>query len=329
MNSLAVAADDDQRRVDQLLRKAFRDVPPGALARAVRMGDVRINGKRCSNDSRVSQGDIVTVPLWHRRQAPPRIERVQIRDGAIHLPNRLVVPILSRDADILALNKPAGIATHGPRELDEVVRAAARQEQWCEESVSFRPGPVHRLDRGTSGVQLFALSRGGAQLVTEQITARKSCKFYIAIVTGRVRTTVMVDTPMTYNREKQRAAVPGATTARTRIFPLATAGSGAVSLVGVYPETGRRHQIRAHCAHIGHPLVGDHTYGSTEAHAFFLHALVLSFPALEMRWHAPLNKEQFREFRQLFGDAAPIRQRIVETINALCPGAVNPGIFSL
>ncbi len=329
MNSLAVAADDDQRRIDQFLRKAFRDVPPGALARAIRMGDVRINGKRCTNDSRISRGDVVTVPPWHRNQPPPPIRHVHIRYGALQLPKGTGAPILSRDADILALNKPAGIATHGPGELDEIVRAAASQENWSKESVSFRPGPVHRLDRGTSGVQLFALSRAGAHLVTEQITARKSCKFYIAIVEGRVKRTVLADTPLTYDRDKQKALVPGQTAARTRIFPLATAGNGAASLVGVYPETGRRHQIRAHCAYLGHPLAGDRKYGSTKGQDFFLHALVLSFPALEMRWHAPLSKEQFREFRQLFGDAAPIRQRIVETIQALCPGAIDPSIFSL
>ncbi len=333
MRTLRVARDDHDRRLDRLLRKAFPLVPPGALARAVRTGAVLVNNRRGSNDQRVAEGDTVTVPAWENTGEQRRQPRLaELREDGIHMRSGEVIPILFRDDDCLAVNKPSGIATHGTGALDEVIRQIAATAGWWQESLSFRPGPVHRLDRETSGVQLFALSTEGARQITEEIAARRSCKLYLAVVEGRLARTTQVDLRLSYDRNKQTAVVHRDRTgssAATVITPLATTGNGRATLVAAVPETGRRHQIRAHCAAIGHPLRGDTRYGGSGTAGFLLHAVALALPAIGRQWNAPLPSGQFQRIRQDFGDGAPIRHRLAEVFQGVCTQAPEAGTIEL
>lgn len=349
MKEETIRSDDDGRRLDRVLRKAFPNVPPGAIAGAVRRGDVRINGKRAKNDTRVSAGDVMGFPDWsntgHGRKDPstvkdpPRLVSDNIVSG------QWSIPVVNRGDDWIALNKPAGLSTHGTGALDEMVRAIAAEKGWWSESLSFKPGPVHRLDRNTSGVQLFSLTAEGARTLTEQLRTRSVSKIYIALVTGYLTQRTDCNVRIAYDREKRTAVpepaeAPGRdralrrlrfTSAMTRFFPLAYTANGKAGLVAAVPETGRTHQIRCHAASLGIPLIGDEKYGGAPWEVFddqydvsrgdpryILHAAVFATAKPAMMWNAPLASATYGLLRRHFGDLSAIERRLNEVATAAC-----------
>lgn len=360
---LQVAQDDDDRRLDRLLRKAFPRVPPGALARAVRTGAVRVNGHRKDNEHRVHTGDVVTVPVWqdtgkgegrppgdHRshqrgssrpansrlrdsrygdarqgssRPGPPVTPPPRLAGDRIILDSGTVIPVLERTEDWIACSKPPGMVTHGPGGLDGIIRELAAQHRWWSESLSFRPGPVHRLDRQTSGVQLFSLTARGARELSEELASRRTCKLYVTVLTGTLTETLHADEHLSFDRTEGLArahAAPSSrgSTARTTFVPLAVRGDKSATLVAALPETGRRHQIRAHAAAHGMPLRGDKRYGGKPGDAYLLHALALAMPERRWQWNAPLFPRDFGDLRREFGDGAPLSRRLTEVWAARC-----------
>ena len=352
MAELQVATDDDGRRVDRVLRNGFPGVPPGAIAGAIRRGEVRLNDRKVRGDVRVREGDRLSVPDWSntgrsRRRPPDRAPSprhsgpppVRVQDGAIHAGDWRI-GIVDRSDDWLVLNKPPGLPVHGNEALDDMVRRAAAAQGWWRDSLSFRPGPVHRLDAGTSGVQLFSLSTEGARTLTEELRHRRVTKMYLAVVAGSIPRRMEIDRRLAYDRQRRRAVVEPTTgrppalrfaSARTSVIPVTTTADGSASLVAAFPRTGRTHQIRAHLAAEGLPLIGDESYdgpawntvaGSRERLAerkrMMLHALFIAFEQPQVAWTAPLQPGDFRMVRELFGDPAGIVRRLEEVATAAC-----------
>ncbi|SIP89073.1 23S rRNA pseudouridine955/2504/2580 synthase [Alkalispirochaeta americana] len=362
MISLAVKNDDHQRRLDRVLRKAFPQIPPGALARAVRRGAVRVNGRRCHHNSRLQEGDIITAPSWESSQEEPspsgspektretahepRLQNDQIIAGS------WTIPILERTPHWIALSKPQGLSSQGPASLEGILRDIARARGWWKESLSFRPGPVHRLDRNTTGVQLFALSTRGAQDLSQAFqTEGGTVKLYLAVLQGRLTDPLSVDLPLCYLNEKRKAYPRGSlqdfspkeppryAPARTEIIPLV--GDRKSTLAAVIPHTGRTHQIRCHCAAAGYPLEGDRKYqprkpagtasrpvGRFGSH-YLLHARALIIPGLSASWTAPLPPEGARNLAAAFGNLAEILVRADGLAAKACPpssrsATINP-----
>ncbi|MEX2444889.1 MAG: pseudouridine synthase, partial [Alkalispirochaeta sp.] len=259
MAELQVAEDDDGRRLDRVLRHGFPKVPPGAIAGAIRRGDVQLNNRKATGETRVQQGDRISIPDWtatgreqrrpdsgrgegrsdsHGREShrstgrPPRETRFSPHLHGDELrASHWTVSIIERTDDWLVLNKPPGLPAHGHEALDEIVRGVAAHEGWWQESVSFRPGPVHRLDAGTSGVQLFSLSNAGAKLLTEALRHRRVTKMYLAVTAGSLKRSTELDRRLAYDRTRRVAVVEpesGRTpplrfaSARTVVYPVAT-----------------------------------------------------------------------------------------------------------
>ena len=185
------------------------------------------------------------------------------------------IEILFADEHIVAVNKPSGLLVHrGWDDDDDVALFRVR------DAVGQRVHPVHRLDRGTSGVLLFARTREAASTLARAFEEGRVAKFYLALVRGMAPESGRIDHPIPRSEDGPR--VPAA----TRFRLIARSPVDRCSLVEAMPETGRLHQIRRHLRHIHHPLIGDVNYGSGEINRHYrahynLHRLALHARALE------------------------------------------------
>ncbi|MDR1956819.1 MAG: RluA family pseudouridine synthase, partial [Treponema sp.] len=172
------APDDAGRRLDRLLRKALPDMPLSAIHRLLRTKRVLVDGAPAEAQLRVKAGAVITLPQAVAPVSKPSSEAGPPRFEA-------PLPILWEGAGILAVNKPAGLAVHGPASLEIQVRRYLAPT--LPPSLAFTPGPLHRLDRPTSGIILFSTNLRGAQYGSALIRERRIRKQYLALVTGELR----------------------------------------------------------------------------------------------------------------------------------------------
>ena len=176
--------------------------------------------------------------------------------------------VLYQDAHFLAVDKPSGLFVHRTGlspERDTLARRIYRQ-------LGHRVFTVHRLDRATSGAMLFALSHEAASEMGRLFRERAVHKTYLAVVRGFTEEAGTVDRPLRQDKTKEHR--PSLTTYRRMAtselaIPVGPYATARYSLLEVKPETGRRHQIRKHCAHLSHPIVGDTTYGDVQHNRMF------------------------------------------------------------
>jgi tRNA pseudouridine65 synthase len=186
----------------------------------------------------------------------------------------LALPLLYRSTSLVAVNKPSGLAVHRGQSRDPV-----HALELVRDAVGAYVYPVHRLDRATSGVLLFALSAAAARAVGAAFAAGGIEKHYLALVRGNPPDRALVDHPLSQEDDKP------AQDARTEIVTLARYGRYA--LVEAIPRTGRTHQIRRHLKHLSCPIIGDVRYGKGEHNRFFrsefaLHRLALHATSLTL-----------------------------------------------
>jgi 23S rRNA pseudouridine955/2504/2580 synthase len=278
---LRAGGDDDGRRLDRILRKALPDLPLSGIHRLLRRKLVLVDGLPARAASRIRSGQLIRV----EGLGMPESGKLP-RDETRALPPGKPFRIIWEGAGLLVLNKEAGIRVHGPNSLDEQVRAFLRGK--LPASLSFRPGPLHRLDKPTSGIVVFSVSLEGARIFSALLRARLLRKRYLALVEGKltapavwkemlVRDTLRKKTEASVLPMEPERGYGPAKPARTRMFPLAARGGYSLILLEI--ETGRTHQIRSQAAFHGHPLAGDRKYGGGFlSGGFLLHAISLEFP---------------------------------------------------
>jgi 23S rRNA pseudouridine955/2504/2580 synthase len=266
MTILQAAPDDQGRRLDRVLRKALPEFPLSLIHRLLREGKVLVDGRPRGGDFRLEAGQGIAFPAQAGGRSPGS---PSVPPAPILSPSALAV--IYEDTDLLALNKKAGMEVHGSGEcLDSLVRAYAAPK--LPPSLSFRPGPLHRLDRPTSGIVVFSVSLRGARLFSALLREGKIHKQYLALVEGTVGKPGCWEDSLFRDKESRRTFISAeGKAARTRfsVLGLYSGREGAYSLLVLEPETGRSHQIRAHAAAHGHPLGGDKKYGGRPLPAAF------------------------------------------------------------
>jgi len=281
--TMLVDEESAGQRLDNFLLRHLKGVPKTHVYRIIRTGEVRINKGRVNADTRVQTGDVVRLP-------PVRVATVNV--NAPVAPGR-EFPVLMEDEQMMAIDKPAGVAVHGGSGVSFGVIEQLRQA---------RPGArmlelVHRLDRDTSGVLLIAKKRSALTRLQDQFRDRETGKTYMALVKGQWPSNKkVIDLPL------QRYLIPngaGEGERRVRIAAKDDANAqraitlvrvsrlvGDYSLLEVTIKTGRTHQIRVHLSSQGYPIVGDDKYGDFELNKrlaalgmkrMFLHAWRLQF----------------------------------------------------
>lgn len=304
--SVEVGPEHAERRLDNFLGAELQGAPRAYVYRVIRSGEVRVNGRRAAPQQRLHVGDKVRIPPFMAAPTDaPRLGRALLA--------RIEASILYEDERLLVLDKPAGIAVHGGSGLDfglvDVVRALRPD--------GGRIDLVHRLDRETSGCLLFARDSATLRQLHEQLRAGRMDKAYVALLAGRLPSHPLdcrAPLALVPDRHGEKHAVVRADGAAARTeFGVRRRYAGA-TLAAVTIDTGRTHQIRAHAAHLGHPVAGDERYGDTAFNRrlkmlglkrLFLHAERLEFVLdRPLSFSAPLPVELATVLCALDADAA-------------------------
>jgi 23S rRNA pseudouridine955/2504/2580 synthase len=269
--NLTIEQDDHDRRIDRILRKAFKDFPLSFIHRLIRKKRVLINNIPAKAETKVHRGDVISIK--GSIVLPDFAEKTE---NAINLPKP---DILYENADLLIVNKPAGIDVHGTESLETLVHAYLKDT--IPSSVSFKPGPLHRLDKPTSGIIAFSKSLEGARSFSEALQNGKVKKQYLALLDGIIEEKYVVWEDFLVrdkNLQKTFAAKHDeGQNAVMKMHPLQTNSQYTLALIELV--TGRTHQIRAQSSIHHHPLAGDKKYGGSFLQGgFFLHAWRLSIP---------------------------------------------------
>ena len=286
-------------RLDRYLRKVLATTPLSAIFRHLRNGTVRVDGKKAKPELRLAVGMTITFALpeadlaaltrgneprakvaarSHARDRRPEATRAPrgraLRPGGVY-----------RADDVRMVDKPAGMASQpGTAVSGEDLCAWLDEHERALRTATFTPAPAHRIDRGTSGLVAIGLSPQGLRGLAAAFRDGTAHKVYLAVVHGVPRpSSGTIDAPLEQvssarkDGPKVRVSSRGQE-ARTDYETIAVRGDRAVLRVVLH--TGRMHQIRAHLAHLGHPIVGDVRYGSPVrmGAAFLLHAHELRVP---------------------------------------------------
>lgn len=330
--------DDRGRRLDRVLRRVLPETPLGHIFAVIRKGRVRVNGRKVAGGYRIAGGDELEIDEslldagerdgTNGRHTSARHVTGSRRASASRRRNGIRRYIVFENEHLLGINKPRGIPVHGREGLDRRVRDYLGNS--LPYSLSFRPGPVHRIDRNTTGIVFFGKSAVGARRLGEYLRNGTARKVYLAVLDGELRTPAVwedrlrrdtvrrqsrqaPDSPdsSTSNREHQAGQM-----AVTGVYPILWNGRATLALCTI--RTGRTHQIRAQAAIHEFPLLGDRKYGGRpERDGYILHSLAFVLPeddaTLGFRYaYADPPASVFERLNQRFG---PIpAERILESV---------------
>ncbi|GAA4215870.1 23S rRNA pseudouridine955/2504/2580 synthase [Sagittula marina] len=272
VQTITVGPGDGDQRLDRWMKRIFPHVAQSRIEKMCRKGEIRVDGGRAKASTRIETGQQVRIPPLPEPGQVESAPKPRVTDGDAELIQSCVI---YKDDHIIALNKPPGLPTQGGSKQTRHVDGMADALKF---GFDEKPRLVHRLDKDTSGVLLLARTRAVAKALTEAMRHRETRKVYWALVAG---------VPVPYlgeikyglvkapghgkggEGEKMICVHPnevhnteGAKRAHSYYATLYRVASRA-SWVALEPLTGRTHQLRAHMAEIGHPIIGDGKYGGS------------------------------------------------------------------
>ena len=257
---IIVTEDEDNQRLDRFLQKHLKGTPFGLLQKLMRKGQIRVDSGRVKAATRLKAGQKVRIPPMEDKVYE---DKDTLSEKDVTFIQSLVI---YNDGDIIALNKPAGIATQGGtninRHIDGMLDGLVKKG-------GIRPRLVHRLDKDTSGVLLLAGSSNMAREMGKIFQGRDIRKIYWALTVpapemnnGEIR--APIHKAGGFGNEKMVVDAEEGLRSST-LFDVVERAHKQLAFVAFWPRTGRTHQIRVHAAHMGCPILGDGKYGGQEA----------------------------------------------------------------
>lgn len=291
MQEIIVSANEAGQRLDKLLAKYLNEAPKSFIYKMMRKKNIVLNGKKADGSEKLNLGD--SVRLYLADETIEKFSKVKVQKTSAKL------NIIYEDENILLLNKPVGMLSQKAKPQDvsaveHVITYLLESGQLTEEELrSFHPSVCNRLDRNTSGLLAAGKSLAGLQELSALFKNRNLKKFYRCIVAGQVKESSHISGWLYKDEKTNKVTVlnkerEDAVRIETEYRPISI-GKDA-TLLEVHLITGRTHQIRAHLASVGHPILGDYKYGRKQANdeckkeygvqAQMLHAYRLEFPEL-------------------------------------------------
>ena len=265
VQNVAVTADEAGMRVDRFFEARFPGLSFSHIQRVIRKGEVRVNGKRTEPKSRLEAGQTVRIPPLRLDQTKPHGAGSEAEENTREFLKSI---LLYEDDDVLVFNKPMGLAVQGgsgtTRHLDGMLNT-------MRDAHGQRPRLVHRLDKDTAGCLLVAKTRFAAAALAKTFRSRSARKVYWALVAGVPKVQQGRVSTFLAKEEREDESVmriarhgdKGAMHAVTYYAVVETSGP-LLAWISLKPVTGRTHQLRAHMAHIEHPIIGDPKYFALE-----------------------------------------------------------------
>ncbi|NLD18736.1 MAG: RluA family pseudouridine synthase [Clostridiales bacterium] len=318
---MIITEDEANQRVDRFLKKYLRQAPLSAIYKILRK-DIKVNAKRVKEGTVLCQGDEVTLYI-----SDEELEKLSKRSPRKHVKKQF--KIAYEDDKVLIVEKPWGLLTHG----DSFEKKNTLANQVCgylqeqgeydpSRARSFTPSPVNRLDRNTTGLVIFGKTAESLRVLTEVIRNRDEIKkYYLTIVAGTLKEELFLAADLVKDGKSNVVkVVENGKSAYTSVRPVSTGKE--YSLAEVELVTGRTHQIRAHMAHAGFPLIGDVKYGNRKVNyemkekygltTQLLHAYKLEFDKMP-------NGFRLLDSKVIKSELPPDFERIMKGLN-LCKG---------
>ena len=302
MQEIKITEQEAGQRFDKLLGKYLNKAPKSFLYKMLRKKNITLNGKKASGNEKLAKGDCVKLFLSD--------ETIQKFSEAFSGYTNVSLDILYEDADIILINKPVGMLSQKAARSDEslvehLISYLIQSHALTEEDLrTFRPSICNRLDRNTSGIVAAGKSMAGLQSLSQMFHDRTIGKYYLCLTAGIIEKPSRVEGWLFKDERTNKVEIlfqerPGSARIITEYRPIKF--HDGVTLLEVHLITGKTHQIRAHLASVGHPLIGDHKYGASQINREYeqkyhlqsqlLHAARLQFPVCTQTLYSVSKKE--------------------------------------